>query len=109
MSWFLFLYAQYNKKESDFMKGLIPEVEFVIFKDKCMLILQEHEDINIPLFKIGDKVEPSKTCRPLYGDPTYLVIRGIQDNKYKTDFYSFWFEEHELSLFNPENEIKIPC
>lgn len=97
------LLARYTNKKSLYDKGLISKEEFDAFVIHCITILNNYEDINIPLFKIGDKVEPSRTCRPLYGDPTYLVIRGIQDNKYKTDLYLFWFEEHELSLLNPEN------
>lgn len=45
---------------------------------------------------IGDKVKLSKTCRPIYGDPDYLIIKEIKDGKYLTKTYSFWFEEHEL-------------
>lgn len=48
--------------------------------------------------KIGDKVKPSRTCRPLYGDPNFLIIIEIEGDKYKTNLYSFWFEKFELEV-----------
>lgn len=45
---------------------------------------------------IGDKVKPSETCRPLYGDPNYLIIKEIKDGKYLTEQGSTWFDSHEL-------------
>lgn len=51
-----------------------------------------------PCFKVGDKVKPSRSCQPLYGDPDFMTITEVKNGLYKTNTYSFWFEEHKLEL-----------
>lgn len=47
--------------------------------------------------KIGQKVKPSKLCRPLTGDPSYMVITDIDTGMYLTNTYpKIWFGDHEL-------------
>ena len=48
--------------------------------------------------KVGDKVKPSKACRPLYGDPEVMIITDRNYAQYKVNLYSFWFNENELEL-----------
>lgn len=62
--------------------------------------------MNVPKFTIGQNVQPSPTCRLLYGDPDYFQILEINTDHcggffYRTSYSdSVFFSEHELSACN---------
>lgn len=61
--------------------------------------------------KVGDKVKPSKNCRPLYGDPEVMIITDRNYSQYKVNLYSIWFNENELELIKTESTMQnnISC
>lgn len=95
---FPLLHIQYHDTLTKYHKGIIKKAQFNLAIEGITNLLSEHKDIDIPLFKIGERVAPSKSCRSLYGDPIAFTITQIKDGEYLTDMYpSIWFEEHELT------------
>lgn len=90
------LHVQYNNIMLKYSRSIISREQFSLAIQGFADFLIEHGEVNIPLFQVGDKVKPSKSCRKLYGDPDVLTITQIKEGKYLTNIYSIWFEEHEL-------------
>lgn len=58
--------------------------------------------------EVGDKVKPSKNCRPLYGDPEVMTITDRNYAQYKVNLHSTWFNENELELIEDKDTLQQP-